>query len=104
MNEKYIEQEHLFNKKIIEEFNVKKGTKMTFKYYDELKDTTIDWINSYYGWFGSDTDGWILPDLIVSINGLDVKDKITAIRKEVYKEEVGGKEHEDVLFREKNPF
>jgi hypothetical protein len=105
MNNEPIEAAHALNKKIIEEFNIKIGTKMLVKNYDGDKEETITWINPHYYWIGSEK-GWIFPHSIISVEGRPAKDKIEEMRKEAYGEEkklIGGG-NKDQLLKEKNPF
>jgi hypothetical protein len=102
MNEKPIEQAHLFNKMMVERFRIMKGTTMVVNAYGGKHEITIGWVNPHYYWFGSDYDGWILPESIISINGINAEETIAALRAEAYKDE-GGKKDERKS-KEKDPF
>lgn len=86
MDDSKIKMEHLFQWLMVVAFKIQKGTKMRVKdccTFGGEKEITIDWINSYYFWFG-DKDKQIQPRDIISIEGVDLKEKITEIRKEIF--------------------
>jgi hypothetical protein len=80
-NEEYIKEEHLYNKKVLEKFNLNIGSKIVIKKYCDCseKEVQIAWINHHYHWFGTD-EGQIFPEEIISINDINVQDEIKKLR------------------------
>lgn len=81
MTESYIEKEHIFNKNLVNDYDIKIGSIIIIKRHGELKQVTIDRIHSYYYWIENDKIGWILPKEIVSINNINVVSDIMKKRK-----------------------
>jgi hypothetical protein len=90
MDDSKIKMEHLFQWLIVVALKIQKGTKMRVNdcyTFGGEKEITIDWINPHYFWFG-DKDKQIQPRDIISIDGADEREKISAIRKEIFRDEL----------------
>jgi len=98
-----IQKVHLFNKKLIEEFEIKNGTEMMITQNGEIKKVVVNWINPFYYWFGSD-DIWILPEKIISINGKDVMEKIAKMKDVIFMEKEIKKEAQENAIKKQEQF
>lgn len=97
----HIEKTYCFQKRIVEEFDVKIGTKMVVKYDLQERLLTINWINPHYLWFG-ENEVWVIPEKILSINGKDVKEKISEIKNEIFeKRDVKQEAFENAIKKQK---
>jgi hypothetical protein len=81
----HIEKTHFFQKRLVEEFEINLGTKMVIIYNGQEKNININWINPHYLWLG-ENEIWVIPEKIISINGEDVKEKISKIKNEIFVE------------------
>jgi len=60
-----IEEEHRLNKEFLEKNNLQVGSRIKWRdRFGEIHDTTINWINPFYFWFG-DEKHWILRENVI---------------------------------------